>query len=358
MAALNAQGVRTDYSSVGSANWVSGLGGEYGDTAPAIVTTDISGCTNGFSHDTSKAFANTGTTTPINTFEFSATSGSPQKQYNANCNYTSAMNGTSSATPSIAGVVALILEANPNLTWRDVFTILAKTATQIDTNISLYSASTNTSTTVGSANYVADTPTHNIQPLWTTNAAGYHFHNFYGFGRANASAAVTMAKTFTPTVATLQHTLTAGTLPNGGAAIPNKSTAGVNETVAMNITGNPKVFTALVTVTSTHPLPAELSITLTSPSGTKSVVLNSYNSFVGNTANTTIPGTTLSGAVFRTNAFLGESANGTWTLNVADVDDLGLSLVETSANSGVFVLNNAAKTNTGWLTAWSLDLYY
>ena len=45
------------------------------------------------------------------------------------------MNGTSSSTPMVAGVAALMLQANPNLSWRDVRVILAKTARQNDSSI-------------------------------------------------------------------------------------------------------------------------------------------------------------------------------------------------------------------------------
>ena len=51
---------------------------------------------------------------------------------NKDGNYTNSMNGTSSATPVTSGSIALILEANPKLTWRDVKYILAKTATMVD----------------------------------------------------------------------------------------------------------------------------------------------------------------------------------------------------------------------------------
>jgi subtilisin family serine protease len=44
--------------------------------------------------------------------------------------YTSRFNGTSAATPLVSGVVALMLEANPNLTYRDVQSILMRSARQ------------------------------------------------------------------------------------------------------------------------------------------------------------------------------------------------------------------------------------
>lgn len=52
--------------------------------------------------------------------------------YLGNVNYTSAMNGTSASSPMVAGVVALMLEANPNLSRRDVQQILLMSARQND----------------------------------------------------------------------------------------------------------------------------------------------------------------------------------------------------------------------------------
>lgn len=46
-------------------------------------------------------------------------------------NYTSRFNGTSAAAPMVSGVVALMLEANPNLSWRDVQEILVRSARQV-----------------------------------------------------------------------------------------------------------------------------------------------------------------------------------------------------------------------------------
>lgn len=44
--------------------------------------------------------------------------------------YTTRFNGTSAAAPMVSGVIALMLEANPNLSWRDVQEILIRSARQ------------------------------------------------------------------------------------------------------------------------------------------------------------------------------------------------------------------------------------
>ncbi|MCA9234280.1 MAG: S8 family serine peptidase [Planctomycetales bacterium] len=44
--------------------------------------------------------------------------------------YTTRFNGTSAAAPMVTGVIALMLEANPNLSWRDVQEILVRSARQ------------------------------------------------------------------------------------------------------------------------------------------------------------------------------------------------------------------------------------
>lgn len=75
--------------------------------------------------------------------------------------------GTSYACPIVAGVVALMLEANADLTWRDVQHILANTSTMV----------------LG-----FDDDDH-----WVVNAAGFHHSIKYGFGLVNATAAVLMA---------------------------------------------------------------------------------------------------------------------------------------------------------------------
>ena len=50
-------------------------------------------------------------------------------------NYTNTFNGTSAATPIVSGVVALMLDANADLGWRDVQNILAASAVHTGSEI-------------------------------------------------------------------------------------------------------------------------------------------------------------------------------------------------------------------------------
>ena len=176
--ALDANGVRASYSTAGSAIWISAPGGEggtdinivgsgYGPYLPGIMTIDKSSCNKGYVRANLSAYAN-------------ALENKGNHISNTACNYTSTFYGSSAAAPVVSGVVALLLEANPSLTWRDVKHILATTAVQVDTNIEAMVID----------DYIAE-------PAWTTNAAGYKFHNYYGFGGIDASAAITAAKNYT-----------------------------------------------------------------------------------------------------------------------------------------------------------------
>uniref|UniRef100_UPI002B41143D S8 family serine peptidase n=1 Tax=Photorhabdus africana TaxID=3097554 RepID=UPI002B41143D len=87
--------------------------------------------------------------------------------------YTS-MQGTSFAAPIISGVVALMLEANPNLGYRDVQQILALSARKINDPSTAWS----------------DNSSHS----W--NGGGMHTSNDYGFGQIDARAAVRLAESW------------------------------------------------------------------------------------------------------------------------------------------------------------------
>lgn len=77
-------------------------------------------------------------------------------------NYTTTFGGTSSSCPGVAGVVALILEVNPQLRWSDVKQIIRNSCDKIDQQTGRY-----------------DADGHSL---------------FYGYGRINAAKAVENAK--------------------------------------------------------------------------------------------------------------------------------------------------------------------
>jgi subtilisin-like proprotein convertase family protein/subtilisin family serine protease len=296
--AVNADGVRASYSTGGSAIWVSAPGGEFGRNAallapgfppealePAMVTTDQSGCVIG-----------TSTTNRNNGSTFN-NGGAP----NTSCNYTNEMNGTSSATPVTVGVIALILDANPALTWRDVKHILARTARQID--------ATRPAVTITLGNGGAYT----AEPAWTTNHAPqpFKFHSWYGFGMVDASAAVNMATTYTAgQLGTFANTGFISS-PALSLAIPDNSSVGVTNTLNVPNTPSVQVIEAVqIRVSITHTFTGDLGIELTSPLGTRSVLKNMADQFAGDQ--------NLSNMVLLSNAFYGENPAGTWTIKVVD----------------------------------------
>eukprot|EP00039_Didymoeca_costata_P001820 m.55382 g.55382 ORF g.55382 m.55382 type:complete len:760 (+) comp10981_c0_seq3:158-2437(+) len=81
---------------------------------------------------------------------------------------TKSHSGTSAAAPIGAGILALVLQANSELTWRDVQHLIVRTCTQ------------NSPTDSG----------------WYKNKAGYSHHHHFGFGSMNTEALVNLAETW------------------------------------------------------------------------------------------------------------------------------------------------------------------
>ena len=336
IAAANAKGYRASYSSAGSINWVTGLGGEYSSTGnygevgsaaneegPQIYSTDLMGCERGYSQNGLSA---------DNTVQFMI-GGSPiNMEKNPNCNFDQ-MNGTSASAPTITGVVALMLSANPNLSWRDVRHILATTSKQMDPDygsrdgrnkqINLvdytFTDSTSTALTDGASATRVDYG-------WQTNAAGYKYSNWYGFGLADATAAVAKAK------ATTTYMSAALTLP---AFIPvpameNKSfTYGqVTKLGEFTVTGADKVDGMQLRLnagtkdagtsddqdsddsssTASDLCIGSVGIYVQSPSGTVSILAVPYNIYY--LTDTQL--TTTNEYGLGTYAFYGEAAAGSW----------------------------------------------
>ncbi|MFH0996934.1 MAG: S8 family serine peptidase [Pseudomonadota bacterium] len=283
--AFNAAGVKSSYSTAGSTLWISAPGGQWGDDSPAIITTDLSG--------TDKGYSRNDLVEPNNPFEI----GDPT--YNPNCNYTSAFNGTSSAAPNASGAIALLLQTNPNLKRRDVKHILAKTARKIDPD----SPGSKVTVNINGVDYEASQG-------WIKNAADYNFHNWYGFGALNVDAAVAMAKNYQAGIS-LPPLIDRSydsvfTTP---VAVPDNNASGVTRT--LEVTEELTVENLFVQLSIEHPDTSEIGIEITSPRGTRSILLN-----IRSAVKTGLDAE--GGVVFGSNAFYGEKSKGTWTLKVLD----------------------------------------
>jgi subtilisin family serine protease len=303
--AIDADGKHSGYSNTGSSLWISAPGGEYGlnleytesdNFAPAIITTNRTGCENSATPD------------PVNPLDSKG-----ENPFAKDCQYTAAMNGTSAATPNVAGVIAMMLEANPNLSVRDLKYILAKTAKKTDPTFSGVS----TRDIVPGARVV-------LERGWETNAAGWTFSNRYGFGAVDAAAAVEMAKSYTsylPNVS--EDSPWHESLAAPPATIPAMSTRGTS--IVFNVTESFATVEFVVVVLNIASTPSLIcnQIELASPSGTKSILIHAANGL----ANTSVIDSRIV-----SNAFYGEPPNGDWTLTFydwcpADMGDTRLSTV-------------------------------
>lgn len=298
VASVNADATRSSYSTTGSAIWISGFGGEYGNDIawttstngykPALLTTDQSTCAAGYVRSSQRA-------------RNAMSDGTGGFIQNLSCNYMASFNGTSAAAPTVSGVIALILQANPNLTWRDVRHILASTARKISPS----QAAITNSTYFGAGNTLT------MEQGWVTNNAGFNFHNYFGFGLIDARRAVDAAKSYT--LGNLgTFTSAAFTAPLAGTSITKASGLG-GLTKTFSVTSGPTTIEQAEFLFFPDPglIPYCVQIELTSPQGTKSILLNMD---AAHDAVSTLAST--NGTRFLSNAFYGENPRGNWILKL------------------------------------------
>lgn len=250
--------------------------------------------------------------------------------YNAG-DYNFGFNGTSAATPVVSGVVALMLEANAGLGWRDVQNILAISASQTGSD---YGAA-GTGNEVGSwfANGATD---------W--NGGGMSFHYSYGFGMVDAFAAVRMAevwdKMFGPAATSANDVQVTSSYVGAPVAIADDAVTDITVSVPLDI----RIEDIYVTLDMTHTDASDLEVTLIGPNGEEIVLLQNEG------------GSTLmdSGFVwtFGVTTALGMMSAGTWTVRIED-QDAG----DTGTISGVTLDFFGAEASTDNVYHFTQDLF-
>ena len=188
--------------------------------------------------------------------------------------YTQTFEGTSAAAPMAAGVVTLMLEANPNLGWRDVQEILMKSATKISP----------------------------LDEDWIRNGAGQQFNHNFGAGMINAGAAVNLAKRWQNLPARRSITFSQSSL---NAIIRDNDATGISRTFAAR--DRLRVEHVTMEVDISHTNRGQLEVLLISPRGTVSRLAERHGD-TGDDYKWT----------FMSVRNWGEDAQGVWRLKVID----------------------------------------
>ena len=183
--------------------------------------------------------------------------------------------GTSSATPLVSGVIALVLEANPDLTWRDVQNILVHSSRKNDANDS----------------------------SWNVNGAGHDVSHKFGFGAVDAGAAVSLALNWSSSGVETNASFGPYT-PNLDIDNGPSTWTEFNLSVPVDL----RLESVDIFVDITHDARGELDIVLQSPSGHESWLAEEHTDNNADYSNWR----------FGTVQHWDESSQGDWTLKVRD----------------------------------------
>ena len=201
---------------------------------------------------------------------------------------------------------ALLRQANPDLTWRDLKLILAASARKND--------AANTGWAEGARKYGVDSYTDR-----------YHFNHEYGFGVVDAKAAVDIARGWTNV-----PTLESGSAANRSATEIPPPSGSTPETVTTTLTLDTEIrFAEFVEINTDfeHRSFRDMDIELVSPSGAVSKLAVPFNTRRYTTTYTRPDDTTFDGPYFvrldgefrfGSARHLGEDPNGVWTLRLTD----------------------------------------
>lgn len=287
--------------------WASGNGGRHEDSCncdgytDSIYTLSISSASD---HGESPWYSESCSSTLATTFSSGAHGEKRIVTTDLHNVCTERHTGTSASAPLAAGILALALEINPRLTWRDVQHIVVWTS--------------------------------NWEPLkhdqdWSPNGVGLHVNRKFGFGLLVAEKIVELAKPHTfQTVP--EKTICRGQINQDRKPIKFK------EPLKITMHSNGCSGTAAeirylehvqLLISLDYTRRGDLVVYLISPMGTKSCLLSPRKEDVSNEGFSKWP--------FMTTHSWGEDPRGTWTLEIKDLGD--------------------NRPNHGTLTEWQLILH-
>lgn len=215
-----------------------------------------------------------------------------------NGDQTNRYGGTSAAGPITAGVVALMLDANASLGWRDVQNILS------------YSA-------IGTGSLYTGNRT-NESYAWKWNGAdnwnggGLHYSENYGYGLVNAYTAARFSEVWSMLHGSAQTSSNELSVSTGLVAVNRVISERSPLSYTFNVSQNISLEHVSLTVNLKHTYFTDLRIQLVSPEGT---VMSLYDGSSGN------PSTSDYGLsyTFGVDGLRGEMSAGAWTLKLQDV---------------------------------------
>ena len=200
--------------------------------------------------------------------------------------YTYDFGGTSSACPLVAGVAALVISANPDLTGVEVREILETTADKITQN--------ETDPQLGNNFGTYDTNGHS---------------QWFGYGKVNAARAVAEARRRLTDPGEEPQQLAQSASPN--VPIPDNNTTGISDTLSFD--SSALISGVKVGVDVEHSYIGDLKLTLVSPDGIEVVLQNRRGGRADNIKKTFDMANTMG-----LSSLLGRSAQGDWKMLVQD----------------------------------------
>jgi len=211
--------------------------------------------------------------------------------------YTSRFGGTSAAAALVGVVVALMLEVNPDLTWRDVKIILAESARKNDPNDSEWQFN-------GGQKIIKE----------NSKETRYHISEKYGFGAVDAEKAVSLARKWVnvPSLVIYETKQT--------YADHKIYASDFQSSVEIHYSGIYFIEYVDIFISSKMVDSGSMTISLISPSGTKSVLQGPHDCLKNlKKVPCVIPSKWRYGSARQ----LGESPNGVWQLMVANASNPG-----------------------------------